>query len=82
MKHKSFRDDPKYVRIEQKWHAAYRRRERAYSWYIRENVVTLELMRKRRVAIDAAERALAVWRTQLDERRAQLIRRWRTEGTL
>lgn len=82
MKHKSFRDDPKYVRIEQKWHAAYRRRERAYASYINERVVTLELMRKRQRAIDAAERALTAWRTKLDERREQLIRQWRAEGTI
>jgi hypothetical protein len=26
----TLRDDPKYVRIEKKWHDAYRRRDRAY----------------------------------------------------
>ncbi len=81
-KHKSFRDDSTYVRIERKWHAAYRRRERSYDSYIGHRVVTLEMMDKRSAAIEQAERALKVWRRTLDQRRTRLIKEWHAEGTL
>ena len=81
-KHKSFRDDGTYVRIEKKWHAAYRRRAQAYDAYIHPRVADLSEVRAKRAAVDAAERALATWRSQLDRRRTALIRRWRAEGTL
>jgi hypothetical protein len=41
-KQKTFRDDPTYVRIEKKWHDAYRRRDRAYDAYIRPRVADLD----------------------------------------
>lgn len=81
-KHKSFRDDPKYVRIENKWQAAYRRRDRAYDAYIHPRVSNLNDLRVKRAAVDAAERAVKTWRTELDRRRVELIKLWRAEGTL
>lgn len=81
-KHTSFREDPVYTRIEKKWGAALRRRQRAEGAYLRPTFVTLALLRERRSALRQAERAVRTWQTQLDRRREYLIRRWRAEGTL
>ena len=80
-KHRSFREDPKYLQIEKRWRLAFRRWQRVYGEDVRPSVMTLELLRARRAELERAERVMEMWERNLTARRAVLIVSWRAEGT-